>query len=286
MASFSSGRGDTAPCSTIWTASTGTSCSSRTSTISSPTGSRTRRSCTRRFSAGIWSGCSGSSSVTCGRCRSAQRGKAQSARAARFATDRLSCALPPGFEGRPLEERRQVLIGQLNRPLRVCGMVKNEGEPGGGPFWVTGKNGGCSLQIVEEVQVDKSRGNQAALWASSTHFNPVDLVCGIRDFRGRKFDLERFVDAEQVFISTKSHEGCDIKALELPGLWNGSMADWHTVFVEVPVETFNPVEDHRRSRCARRICPVTRFKVVKGQRTKEKDRDLLSRSFSLFVPGH
>ena len=121
-------------------------------------------------------------------------------------------------------------------------MVKNEGEPGGGPFWVTGKNGGCSLQIVEEVQVDKSRGNQAALWASSTHFNPVDLVCGIRDFRGRKFDLERFVDAEQVFISTKSHEGCDIKALELPGLWNGSMADWHTVFVEVPVETFNPVK--------------------------------------------
>jgi len=162
--------------------------------------------------------------------------------AVRFAADRLSCALPPGFEGRSLEERRQALIGKLNRPLRVCGMVKNEGEPGGGPFWVTGKNGGCSLQIVEEVQVDKSRGNQAALWASSTHFNPVDLVCGIRDFRGRKFDLERFVDADQVFISTKSHEGCDIKALELPGLWNGSMAEWHTVFVEVPVETFNPVK--------------------------------------------
>jgi len=87
-----------------------------------------------------------------------------------------------------------------------------------------------------------ARGDQAALWASSTHFNPVDLVCGIRDFRGRKFDLQRFVDAEQVFISTKSHEGCDIKALELPGLWNGSMANWHTVFVEVPVETFNPVK--------------------------------------------
>jgi hypothetical protein len=150
--------------------------------------------------------------------------------------------MPPGFEGRTLEERRQVLIGKLDRPLRVCGMVKNEGEPGGGPFWVAGKNGGSSLQIVEEVQVDRSRGTQAALWASSTHFNPVDLVCGIRDFRGRKFDLERFVDHEQVFISTKSHEGCDIKALELPGLWNGSMAHWHTVFVEVPVETFNPVK--------------------------------------------
>ena len=162
--------------------------------------------------------------------------------AARFAADRLNCAMPPGFEGRTLEERRQVLIGKLDRPLRVCGMVKNEGEPGGGPFWVAGENGGCSLQIVEEVQVDRSRVGQEAIWASSTHFNPVDLVCGIRDFRGRKFDLERFVDHEQVFISTKSHEGCDIKALELPGLWNGSMADWHTIFVEVPIETFNPVK--------------------------------------------
>jgi hypothetical protein len=146
------------------------------------------------------------------------------------------------LEGRPLEEQRQVLIEQLNRPIRVCGMVKNEGEPGGGPFWVLGKDGGCSLQIVEEVQVDKEKGSQAAIWASSTHFNPVDLVCGIRDFRGRKFDLERFVDPEQVFVSTKSHEGCDIKALELPGLWNGSMAFWHTTFVEVPIETFTPVK--------------------------------------------
>ncbi len=162
--------------------------------------------------------------------------------AARFAADRLNCSMPPGMEGRPLEERRQILMGLLDRPLRVCGMVKNEGEPGGGPFWAIGKNGARSLQIVEEVQVDKSRADQAAVWASSTHFNPVDLVCGIRDFRGQKFDLERFIDGEQVFISTKSHEGCDIKALELPGLWNGSMAFWHTVFVEVPIETFNPVK--------------------------------------------
>jgi len=169
-------------------------------------------------------------------------GESEIGASARFAADRLNCAMPPGFEGRTLEERRQILIGKLDRPLRVCGMVKNEGEPGGGPFWVVGKDGGISLQIVEEVQVDKGKGNQAALWASSTHFNPVDLVCGIRDFRGRKFDLERFVDHEQVFISTKSHEGCDIKALELPGLWNGSMAHWHTGFVEVPVETFNPVK--------------------------------------------
>jgi hypothetical protein len=162
--------------------------------------------------------------------------------AVRFASERLPCALPPAFEGRPLEQRRQILMDRLNRPLRVCGMVKNEGEPGGGPFWVTGIDGGCSLQIVEEIQVDKGKGNQAAIWASSTHFNPVDLVCGVRDFRGAKFDLERFVDHEQVFVSTKSHEGCDIKALELPGLWNGAMAFWHTVFVEVPVETFSPVK--------------------------------------------
>lgn len=162
--------------------------------------------------------------------------------AARFAAERLTCLLPPGFEGRPLEERREILMNALDRPLRVCGMVKNEGEPGGGPFWVRDPDGGCSLQIVEEVQVDRKKPGQADLWASSTHFNPVDLVCGVRDFRGRPFDLERFVAADQVFISVKSHEGRDIKALELPGLWNGSMARWHTVFVEVPVETFNPVK--------------------------------------------
>ncbi|MCU0554003.1 MAG: DUF4301 family protein [Syntrophales bacterium] len=169
-------------------------------------------------------------------------GEAPVDEAARFAAERLTCLLPPGFEGRPLEERREILMNALDRPLRVCGMVKNEGEPGGGPFWVRDPDGGCSLQIVEEVQVDREKTGQADLWASSTHFNPVDLVCGVRDFRGRPFDLERFVAADQVFISVKSHEGRDIKALELPGLWNGSMARWHTVFVEVPVETFNPVK--------------------------------------------
>ena len=169
-------------------------------------------------------------------------GEAPVNEAARFAAERLTCLLPPGFEGRPLEERREILMNALDRPLRVCGMVKNEGEPGGGPFWVRDPDGGCSLQIVEEVQVDRKKTGQADLWASSTHFNPVDLVCGVRDFRGRPFDLERFVAADQVFISVKSHEGRDIKALELPGLWNGSMARWHTVFVEVPVETFNPVK--------------------------------------------
>ena len=162
--------------------------------------------------------------------------------AARFAAERLAVALPSGFEGRSIDERRRILIDALDRPVRVCGMVKNEGEPGGGPFWVRGRDGGCSLQIVEEAQVDREKEGQGLLWVSSTHFNPVDLACGVRDFRGRPYDLERFVAADQVFISTKSHEGKDIKALELPGLWNGSMALWHTVFVEVPVETFNPVK--------------------------------------------
>ncbi|NPV04785.1 MAG: DUF4301 family protein [Syntrophaceae bacterium] len=162
--------------------------------------------------------------------------------AARFASGRLACLLPPDFGGRPVKERREILMRALDRPLRVCGMVKNEGEPGGGPFWVREPDGGCSLQIVEEVQVDKRQAGQAEIWASSTHFNPVDLACGVRDYRGRPFDLERFVAADQVFISVKSHEGRDIKALELPGLWNGSMARWHTVFVEVPIETFNPVK--------------------------------------------
>ena len=169
-------------------------------------------------------------------------GEAVLAEAAGFAAGRLTCLLPPGFEGRPAEERRRILMHALDRPLRVCGMVRNEGEPGGGPFWVKERGGGCSLQIVEEVQVDKTEAGQAGIWASSTHFNPVDLACGVRDFRGRPFDLERFVAPDQVFISVKSHEGRDIKALELPGLWNGSMAHWHTVFVEVPIETFNPVK--------------------------------------------
>ena len=164
------------------------------------------------------------------------------ARAARFAVERLNCSLPAGFGTGSPEERRRMLLERLDRPLRVCGMVKNEGEPGGGPFWVAGPAGGPSPQIVEQAQVDRQSAGQAAIWASATHFNPVDLVCGIRDFRGRPFDLERFVDERQAFLSVKSHDGHDIKALERPGLWNGAMAFWHTVFVEVPIETFNPVK--------------------------------------------
>ncbi len=121
-------------------------------------------------------------------------------------------------------------------------MVKNEGEPGGGPFWVEDKDGVISRQIVESAQVDPASAEQKAVWASSTHFNPVDLVCSVRDYEGRPFDLTRYVDPEAVFITRKSHNGRDVKALELPGLWNGSMAKWISLFVEVPVQTFSPVK--------------------------------------------
>ena len=134
------------------------------------------------------------------------------------------------------------LIGLLDRPMRVCGMVRNTGEPGGGPFWIRGHDGGASLQIVESAQVDPDSHGQQALFRSSTHFNPVDLVCGLRNWRGESFDLRRFVDPSAVFIAHKSQGGRSLKALELPGLWNGAMADWITVFVEVPIETSNPVK--------------------------------------------
>ena len=133
------------------------------------------------------------------------------------------------------------LIQMLNRPLRVCGVVKNEGEPGGGPFWVN-KNGMISKQIVESAQVDMSLDKQNEIWNSSTHFNPVDIACSVRDFRGNKFDLKKFIDEDAGIITKKSLDGNDIKALELPGLWNGAMAEWITLFLEVPLITFNPVK--------------------------------------------
>lgn len=133
-------------------------------------------------------------------------------------------------------------IQKLNRPIRVCGMVKNEGEPGGGPFWVFEKNGTKSLQIVESAQIDMDKEEQLKIFNESTHFNPVDLVCGVKDYKGEKFDLLKFRDLEAGLISEKSKNGKKLKAMELPGLWNGSMSDWNTVFVEVPLITFNPVK--------------------------------------------
>lgn len=159
-----------------------------------------------------------------------------------FCRDKLHIIFPADYREWPLERKTGLWREKLDRPIRVCGVVRNEGEPGGGPFWVKAADGAQSLQIVEEMQVDPHSAEQRALWRGATHFNPVDLVCSVRDYKGRKFDLKRFVDLEAVSISIKSEKGRDIKALELPGLWNGSMANWNTVFVEVPIETFNPVK--------------------------------------------
>lgn len=131
---------------------------------------------------------------------------------------------------------------KLNRPIRVCGMVLNIGEPGGGPFITQNSDGTWSLQILESSQIDLTVPAKLDLLNRSTHFNPVDLVCAVKDYRGNKFDLTKFVDKKTGFISLKSKSGKELKALELPGLWNGAMSDWNTVFVEVPIETFNPVK--------------------------------------------
>ncbi len=140
------------------------------------------------------------------------------------------------------EEGTPVLRNMLNRPLRVCGMVKNEGEPGGGPFWVRDEFGKNSLQIVEMSQINMHDPHQAAIVKNATHFNPVDLVCSIKDHEGNVFNLDEFIDPNTGFISHKSKDGRELKALERPGLWNGAMANWNTVFVEVPLITFNPVK--------------------------------------------
>lgn len=134
-----------------------------------------------------------------------------------------------------------IIFNKFNRPIRVCGMVRNEGEPGGGPFWIE-NNGEKSLQIIESVQVDLKDEIQKEIFSSSTHFNPVDLVCGVKSYNGNNFDLRQYIDNKTGFISTKSKDGKLIKAQELPGLWNGAMADWITIFVELPLETFTPVK--------------------------------------------
>ena len=141
-----------------------------------------------------------------------------------------------------LEARVAQLRAKLNRPIRVCGMVRNEGEPGGGPYIVEGKDGSTSLQILESVQINKADPAAAGAMAKATHFNPVDLVCILRDCRGNRFDLLKHVDPEAGFMRSKSYQGRELKALEMPGLWNGAMSDWNTLFVEVPLETFNPVK--------------------------------------------
>lgn len=176
-----------------------------------------------------------------------------------FVKESLQIRLPIEFTEWSMAEQKAYLFQILNRPMRVCGMVKNEGEPGGGPFWVSRIKTYHeeieqeeeeslkvwpveSLQIVESSQIDHDIEEQEAIFKNSTHFNPVDLVCGLRDYKGNKFDLKNFVDNMTAFISTKSVKGTEIKAMELPGLWNGAMADWITLFVEEPISVFTPVK--------------------------------------------
>ena len=157
----------------------------------------------------------------------------------KFLSDELSITLPACASQ---SERVALLRSKLDRPIRVCGMVRNQGEPGGGPFIVKSGDGSTNLQILESVQINMGDEASREMLAGATHFNPVDLVCCLRNYKGEKFNLLDYVDQDAGFISSKSYQGRELKALELPGLWNGSMSAWNTCFVEVPLETFNPVK--------------------------------------------
>ena len=159
-----------------------------------------------------------------------------------FMEQKLNIDIIEDFGKYTLANKLEFIVNKLNRPIRVCGMVKNEGEPGGGPFWVRSYKGNVSLQIVESSQVETNNSEQAEILAKATHFNPVDLVCATKNHKGEKFDLPQFVDPSTGFIVTKNKNGQELKGYELPGLWNGAMAKWITVFVEVPLITFNPVK--------------------------------------------
>jgi hypothetical protein len=159
-----------------------------------------------------------------------------------FLKSELCTVFPKDYHKYATSYQLEFLQDRLNRPLRVCGMVKNEGETGGGPYWVESKSGELSIEIVESVQVDKNSNSQQAIARSGTHFNPVDLVCCVRDYKGNKFDLNDFSDPDTGFITHKSLDGKEIKAQELPGLWNGGMSGWNSIFIEVPLITFNPVK--------------------------------------------
>ncbi|HSD06282.1 DUF4301 family protein [Flavobacterium sp.] len=159
-----------------------------------------------------------------------------------FLKKQLSIKLNDDFYQLDIKKQVAKLKEILDKPIRVCGMVKNEGEAGGGPFWVRDTDGNLSLQIVETSQIDLTNKEQLELLANSTHFNPVDLVCGLKNYQKQKFDLKQFVDPDSGFIVHKNHAGVDLKSYELPGLWNGAMARWLTIFVEVPLITFNPVK--------------------------------------------
>lgn len=164
--------------------------------------------------------------------RAFERGEDRTDEAVAFLRGELCCKLPE-------DASRELVIESLDRPIRVCGMVKNEGEPGGGPFWVRDDKGREQLQIAESSQIAKE---DMHLMKEATHFNPVDLVCGVMRYDGTKYDLTKYTDPKTGFISQKSAGGRDLRAQELPGLWNGAMANWNTIFVEVPISTFSPVK--------------------------------------------
>ena len=159
-----------------------------------------------------------------------------------FMRKELNFIPPKDYEEKSTKEKITYLKERLNRPIRVCGMVRNEGEPGGGPFWVENNEGETTLQIVEMSQINMNDPEKKAIVHEATYFNPVDIVCSIKDYKGKKFDLFKYRDMNTGIISKKSKDGENLKAQELPGLWNGGMADWNTIFVEVPIETFNPVK--------------------------------------------
>ena len=156
-----------------------------------------------------------------------------------FLDNTLCVTLPAAAD---FDARVAALRAKLNRPIRVAGMVKNQGEPGGGPFIIAEKDGSTSLQVLESVQINMSDEHARGCLANATHFNPVDIVCCLHDYKGQSFDLLQYVDEDAGFISSKSYQGRELKALELPGLWNGAMSNWNTLFVEVPLATFNPVK--------------------------------------------
>ena len=168
-------------------------------------------------------------------------GQAERAEMIRFVRHTLGCDMP-GLKDLEDTDLHLFLRDKLNRPIRVCGVVKNVGEPGGGPFLAYNPDGSISLQILESSQIDQNNPEYVEMFAKGTHFNPVDLVCAVRDYKGEKFNLPDFVDPATGFISYKSKDGKELKALELPGLWNGAMSDWSTIMVEVPLTTFNPVK--------------------------------------------
>ena len=159
-----------------------------------------------------------------------------------FLSTKLNIEISKSFEKFTFENKKEYLFEKLNRPVRICGMVKNEGEPGGGPFWILNDDGNNSLQIIESNQIDLSNHSQKDILDAATHFNPVDIVCGTKNYLGEKFNLQHFVNPNTGFIVEKNKDGKNIKSYELPGLWNGAMAHWITIFVEVPLITFNPVK--------------------------------------------